>query len=135
MLIRHVVDGGFPRGPRLARLAFSEVGANFSVGQPFNIPSGTDPSFDSTVVDFSSAVSAQFIQIEILEGWQIAPIAIESIQFLDRNDRVIQGQIQSIAIRLPPNRCLSARSGRSLLCPLFNSGDARSGSQSTFGDR
>ena len=101
MLIRHVVDGGFPRGPRLARLAFSEAGANFSVGQPFNIPSGTDPSFDSTVVDFPSVVSAQFIQIEMLEGWQIEPIAIESIQFLDRNNRVIQGQIQSIAIRLP----------------------------------
>ena len=101
MLIRQVVDGGFPRGPRLARLAFSEAGANLSVGQPFNIPSGRDPNFDSTVVDFPSVVSAQFIQIEMLEGWQIAPIAIESIQFLDRNDRVLQGQIQSIAIRLP----------------------------------
>ncbi len=101
MLIRHVVDRGFPRGPRLARLAFSEAGANLSVGQTFNIPSGRDPNFDSTVVDFPSVVSAQFIQIEMLEGWQIAPIAIESIQFLDRNDRVIQGQIQSIAIRLP----------------------------------
>ena len=100
MLIRHVVDAGFPRGPRLARLAFSQAGANFSTGQSFNIPSGTDPRFDSTVVDFPSPISAQFIQIEMLEGWQIAPIAIESIQFLDRNDRVIQGQIQSIAIRL-----------------------------------
>ena len=101
MLIRPVVDQGFPRGPRLARLAFSQAGANFSAGQPFNIPSGIDPNFDSTVVDFPSTVSAQFIQIEMLEGWQIDPIAIESIQFLDTNDRVIQGQIQSIAIRLP----------------------------------
>ena len=101
MLIRHVVDQGFPRGPRLARLAFSQAGAKFSAGQPFNIPSGVDPNFDSTVVDFPSAVSAQFVQIEMLEGWQIDPIAIESIQLLDTNDRVIQGQIQSIAIRLP----------------------------------
>ena len=71
MLIRHVVDQGFPRGPRLARLAFAQAGANFSAGQPFNIPSGIDPNFDSTVVDFPSAVSAQFIQIEMLEGWQV----------------------------------------------------------------
>ena len=101
MLIRHVVDRGFPRGPRLAHLAFSQAGANFSAGQPFNIPSGIDPNFDSTVVDFPSVISAQFIQIEMLEGWQIDPIAIESIQFLDTNDRAIQGQIQSIAIRFP----------------------------------
>ena len=101
MLIRHVVDRGFPRGPRLANLAFAQAGANFSAGQPFNIPSGIDPDFHSTVVDFPSVVSAQFVQIEMLEGWQTEPIAIESIQFLDTNDRVIQGQIQSIAIRLP----------------------------------
>ena len=101
MLIRHVVDQGLPRGPRLAHLAFSGAGTNFSAAQPFNIPSGKDPNFGSTVVDFPSIVSAQFIQIEMLEGWQIDPIAIESIQFLDTNDRVIQGQIQSIAIRLP----------------------------------
>ena len=101
MLIRHVVDRGFPRGPRLARLAFSQAGTNFFAGQPFNIPSGIDPNFHSTVVDFPSVISAQFIQIEMLEGWQIEPIAIESIQFLDTNDRVIQGQIRSIAIRLP----------------------------------
>ena len=101
MLIRHVVDRGFPRGPRLAHLAFSKAGTNFSAGQSFNIPSGIDPNFHSSVVDFPSVISAQFIQIEMLEGWQIDPVAIESIQFLDTNDRVIQGQIQSIAIRLP----------------------------------
>ena len=101
MLIRPVIDRGFPRGPRLARLAFSEDRYNFSAGQPFNVPSGIDPDFKSTVVDFPSIISAQFIQIEMLEGWQIEPIAIESIQFLDTNNRVIQAQIQSIAIRLP----------------------------------
>ena len=112
MLIRHVVDRGFPRGPRLANLAFSQAGANFSAGQPFNIPSGIDPDFHSTVVDFPSVISAQFVQIEMLEGWQTEPIAIESIQFLDTNDRVIQGQIQSLAIRLPlTDACQSNQTG------------------------
>ena len=101
MLIRPVVNQGFPQGPRLARLAFSKAGSNFSAGQPLNISSGIDPNFHSTLVDFPSIISAQFIQIEMLEGWQIEPIAIESIQFLDSNNRVIQGQIRSIAIRLP----------------------------------
>ncbi len=110
MLIRPVVDRGFPRGPRLTRITFAEDKSNFSEGQSFNIPSSIDPNFRSTVVHFLSVISAQFIQIEMLEGWQIEPIAIESIQFLDTNDRVIQAQIQSIAIRLPltagcpPNR-------------------------------
>ncbi len=101
MLIRPVVDRGFPRGPRLARITFTEDKSNFSEGQSFNIPSGIDPDFRSTVVDFPSVIPAQFIQIEMIEGWQIDPISIESIQFLDTSNRVIQGQIQSIAIRLP----------------------------------
>ena len=106
MLILPVVDRGFPRGPRLARLAFSKAGTTFSAGQPVNISSAIDPNFHSTVVDFPSVVSAQFIQIEMLEGWQAAPISIESIQFLDTKGRSIQGRIRSIAIRLPlTNAC------------------------------
>ena len=106
MLILPVVDRGFPRGPRLARVAFSKAGTNFSAGQPVNISSAIDPNLHSTVVDFPSVVSAQFIQIELLEGWQVGPISIESIQFLGTNDRVIQGRIRSIAMRLPlTNAC------------------------------
>ena len=101
LLIRPLVNRGFPRGPRLARFAFSRAGTNFSAGPLINISSSIDPNFHSTVVDFPSVVSAQFIQIEMVEGWQIDGISIESIQLLDTNDRVIQGQIQSVAIRLP----------------------------------
>ena len=101
MLITPIVDRGVPRGPRLARIAFAGDTSKFSAGQLFNVPPGIDPDFHGTVVDFPSIISARFIQIEALEGWQIEPIAIESIQFLDASDRVIQGQIQSIAIRLP----------------------------------
>lgn len=101
LLIQPLVNRGFPRGPRLARLAFSRAGTNFSAGQLINISSSIDPNFHSTVVDFPSVVSAQFIQIEMVEGWQIDGISIESIQLLDTDDQIIQGQIQSVAIRLP----------------------------------
>ena len=101
LLIRPVVNREFPRGPRLARITFAKDKSNFSEGQSFNIPSSIDPHFQSTIVDFPSIIPAQFIQIEMLEGWQIEPIAIESIQFLDASNRVIQGQVQSIAIQLP----------------------------------
>ncbi len=101
LLIQPLVNRGFARGPRLARLAFSRAGTNFSAGQLINISSSIDPNFHSTVVDFPSVVSAQFIQIEMVEGWQVDGISIESIQLLDADDRIIQGQIQSVAIRLP----------------------------------
>lgn len=101
LLIQPLVNRGFARGPRLARLAFSRAGTNFSAGQLINISSSIDPNFHSTVVDFPSVVSAQFIQIEMVEGWQIDGISIESIQLLDTDDQIIQGQIQSVAIRLP----------------------------------
>ena len=100
MLIRPRVNRGFPRGPRLARIAFAENRTNFDEGQRFNISSDIDPVFQSTVIDFPSVISTQFIRIEMLEGWQIDQIAIESLQFLDANNRIIQAQIQSIAIRL-----------------------------------
>ena len=100
MLIRPVVKQGFPRGPRLARIAFAENRNNFGEGQLFNIPSDINPALQNTVVDFPSVVSTQFIRIEMLEGWQIDPIAIESLQFLDANNHIIQAQIQSIAIRI-----------------------------------
>ena len=100
MLIRPVIDRDFPRGPRLARIAFAENGTDFSEGKLFNIPSSIDPNFHSTVVDFPSVISTQFIRIEMVEGWQIGPIAVESIQLLGANNQVIQAQIQSIAIRL-----------------------------------
>ena len=101
LLIRPVADGGFPRGPRLIRIAFAGDGSDFSQGEPLNVPSGIDPNFRSAVVDFPSVTSARFIQIEMIEGWQIGPIAIESIQFIDTNNRVIQGQVQSVAVRVP----------------------------------
>ena len=100
LLIRPVIDRGFPRGPRLARIAFAENGTDFGEGQLFNIPLSIDPNFHSTVVDFPSVISTQFLRIEMIEGWQIGPIAVESIQLLGTNNRVIQAQIQSIAIRL-----------------------------------
>ncbi len=106
MLILPVVDRGFPRGPRVARLAFSRVGTDFSVAPPVNISSSIDPTFHSIVVDFPSVVSAQFIQIEMLEGWQAGPISIESIQLVDTTNRAIQGRIRSIAMRVPlTNAC------------------------------
>lgn len=100
MLIRPAINRGFPRGPRLARIAFAENRTNFGQGQLFNIPSDIDPVLRSTVVDFPSVIATQFIRVEMLQGWQIDPIAIESLQFLDPNNHVIQPQIQSIAIRL-----------------------------------
>ena len=58
------------------------------------------------MVDFPSVVSAQFIQIEMLEGWQAGPISIESIQLVDTTNRAIQGRIRSIAMRVPlTNAC------------------------------
>ena len=54
MLIRPVVDQGFPHGPRLIRAAFAGDRSNFSEGEFFNVPSGIDPNFHSTVVDFPS---------------------------------------------------------------------------------
>jgi hypothetical protein len=99
-LIRPVTDGEFPFGPRLVQITFSEDGSDFSAGERFNVPSSIDPNLHRTVVDFSSTVSARFIQIEMLEGWQAERISIESVEFLDINNRIIQGSIESISILL-----------------------------------
>ena len=100
MLIRPVTDHEFPLGPRLTRVAFSQDGSSFSEGELINIPSSIDPLLQRTVVDFPSVVSTRFIQIEMLEGWQIGQIAIESIEFLDTSNQIIQARIQEISILL-----------------------------------
>ncbi|MCZ6679381.1 MAG: discoidin domain-containing protein [Candidatus Poribacteria bacterium] len=100
VLIRAVTDNEFPLGPRLIRIAFSPDSSSFSAGQHLNVPSSIDPAFQRTVVDLPSLVSARFIQIEMLEGWQTERIAIESIEFLDTSNQIIQARIQEISIRL-----------------------------------
>ena len=99
-LIRPLADHEFPLGPRAVQMAFAQDGADFSEGQRFNVPSGIDRIFHQTVVDFPVIVSARFVQIVMLEGWQREKIAIESVEFLDTNDRIIQTRIQSISILL-----------------------------------
>ena len=99
-LIRPVADLEFPLGPRTVRMAFSQDGADFSVGQRLNVPSSIDKIFNQTMVDFPVIVSARFVQIVMLDGWQRQRIAIDSVEFLDTNDRIVQARIQSISILL-----------------------------------
>jgi len=100
ILIRPVAVREFTFGPRLARIAFSQDGSNFPAGQLFNVPSGVDAVLHRTVVDLLSTISARFVQIEMLEGWQRRQISIESVEFLYKNNRIIQARIQSISILL-----------------------------------
>ena len=100
MLIRPVTDHEFPLGPRLVRVAFSQDGSDFSSAQQFNVSSSIDPDLRSTVVGFPSLVSAQFVQVEMLEGWQREKIAVESVEFVDAGNQVIQARIQTLSVLL-----------------------------------
>ena len=99
-LIRPVPNLEFPLGPRTVQMDFAHDGADFSDGQRLNVPSSVDKIFNQTVVDFSIDVSARFVQIVMLEGWQRDRIAVESVEFLDISDRIIQARIESISILL-----------------------------------
>lgn len=99
-LIRPVADLEFPLGPRTVNVAFSEDGVDFSDGQRINASSGIDEIFNQTVVDFPTVVSARFVKMVMVEGWQHERIGIESVEFLDANDQRVQTHIQSISILL-----------------------------------
>lgn len=99
-LIRPVADLEFPLGPRTVNVAFSEDGVDFSDGQRINASSGIDEIFNQTVVDFPTVVSARFVKMVMVEGWQRERIGIESVEFLDANDQRVQTHIQSISILL-----------------------------------
>lgn len=99
-LIRPAADLEFSFGPRIVQMAIAKDGTNFPEGQRLNVPSSIDLTYNKTVVDFPATVSAQYVQIVMLEGWQRERIAIESVAFLDSNNQVIQAGIQSISILL-----------------------------------
>ena len=98
MLIRPVIDSEFSFGPRRIRVSFSQENSNFQESQVFNVPSSLHPGFHRMVVDFLSPVTAQFIQIDMLEGWQRRGIIIQSIEFLDASDRTIPASVQDVSI-------------------------------------
>ena len=99
-LVRPVVDFEFPFGPRTVQMAFAQDGADFPEGQLLNVPSTIDKTFEQTVVDFPATVSARFVRIVMLEGWQRERIAIKSVAFLDTNDQIIHAGVQSVSILL-----------------------------------
>ena len=104
VLIRPVIDGQFPFGPRRVRIAFAQDGSRFEAVQHFNVPSSLHPVFHRMVVDFPAPVSARFVQIDMLEGWQRTRIAIESIEFLDMDDQLVQASVEDMSILLNLNQ-------------------------------
>ena len=103
VLIRPVINGQFPFGPRRIRIAFSHDGSHFEAVQHFNVPSNLHPVFHRVVVAFPSPVSARFVQIDMLEGWQRSQVAIESIEFLDAADQLVQASVEDMSILLNLN--------------------------------
>lgn len=99
-LISPYADLDLSFGPRMVQMAFAQDDTNFPEGHRLNVPSSIGTSFNKTVVDFPGIISAQFVQIVMLEGWQRERIAIESVEFLDSNNQIIQAGIQSISILL-----------------------------------
>ena len=111
VLIRPVIDGQFPFGPRRIRIAFSQDGSRFEAIQHFNVPS----SLHRMVVDFPLPVSARFVQIDMLEGWQRSRVAIESIEFLDADGQLVQTSVEDMSILLNLNQDSTAFSIEMLL--------------------
>ena len=99
VLIRPSVDERAPTGPRRIVLAFSEDGALFTEHY-FDVSASLDTLLDRVVVRFPNLTAARFIQMEMLEGWDSDEILIESLEFLDVDNQIIQPSISSVSILL-----------------------------------
>ena len=104
ILIQPVPNSQFPLGPKTIQLAFSQDGSDFSVPKRFNVPSHLSTEFHSVFVMFPSPINSRLIEAKMIEGWQADQIAVQSIEFLNTNERVIQASIKSIAITLDLTR-------------------------------
>ncbi|HIC01480.1 TPA: hypothetical protein EYO63_17490 [Candidatus Poribacteria bacterium] len=100
ILIQPVPNSQFPLGPRAIQLAFSQDGSDFSIPKKFNVPSSLSTEFHRVFVAFSLPINSRFIEVTMVEGWQSNQIAVQSIEFLNTDERVIQASIESIAISL-----------------------------------
>jgi hypothetical protein len=100
VLIRPTIDGEFLFGPRRIRVAFSRDGATFQDFQHLNVSSHLNPAFHRIVVDLPTPVTARFIQVDMLEGWQRERISVESIEFLDVENQRVQASVEDISLLL-----------------------------------
>ena len=100
ILIQPVPNSQFPLGPRTIQLAFSQDGSNFSIPRKFNVPSRLSTEFHRVFVAFPSPINSQFIEVEIVEGWQSDQVTVQSMEFLNTDEQLIQASIESIAIML-----------------------------------
>ena len=98
-LIRPSVDERGATGPRRILLAVSEDGTLFTE-HVFDVSASVDALLNRVVVRFPNLISARFIRMEMLEGWDPDGILIESLEFLGVDSHIIQPTISSVSVLL-----------------------------------
>ncbi len=99
ILITPSREGEYSYGPRKVKIAFSQDGNNFTGEQTLFVPSHANEENGWITVEFP-VTSTQYVRLDMIEGWQADGIVLEKIEFLNREQKVIQPRIKSISILL-----------------------------------
>jgi len=99
ILITPLRDGEYSYGPRKVKIAFSQDGNNFTGERTLSVPSGVNEVNGWTTVDFP-ITPARYVRLDMIQGWQVGDIVIENVEFLNKDQKVIQPRIKSISILL-----------------------------------
>ena len=99
VIIRSSVDERGATGPRRILLAVSEDGTLFT-DHYLDVSASLDARLDRVVVHLPTLTAARFIRMEMLEGWDLDGILIESLELLDVDNQIIQPSISSVSILL-----------------------------------
>lgn len=99
ILITPLQEEEYNYGPRRVKIAFSPDGNNFTGEKTLFVPSHANEENGWTTVDFA-ITSARYVRLDMIEGWQASDIVIEKVEFLNKDQKVIQPRIKSISILL-----------------------------------
>ncbi|MDQ1328649.1 MAG: type protein [Candidatus Poribacteria bacterium] len=98
IIINPVFKNGLSMAPRVVKLSFSDDGQTFQDKGTFNCTSGMGQDYGEARVDFNASITAKFVRIDMLDGWQSDKISIQEVDFLDASGKNIRSSVRSISI-------------------------------------
>ncbi|MBM3235672.1 hypothetical protein FJZ31_05180 [Candidatus Poribacteria bacterium] len=121
ILLTPLHSGKYYFGPRKVIASFSIDGVNFGKELQLFFPLGVENN-NKVIAEFSESISTRFVRLDMVEGWQSDKILIEKIEFLNKDQKVIQPRIQAISTLLGLK---TQRSVNFVLTVLLNEGENR----------
>ncbi len=100
LLIQPVLRPYESLGPRTVAVSFSSNGQTYTPPLTLFAPATLDPDLRRVLIDLPNQVTTQYIQLEMVEGWQKERIAIQAFELQNHQGQVVQASLKKLSVLL-----------------------------------